>query len=203
MPLVDLAGLAVAVDVQHLYRRSKPRDQGCDFVLPDGTHISEAHATAIYAGALTATLRGLGARVLTNDPASGILIGEYWERGRAAAAWGAQAYIACHLDAGRGSYALAEAMTGSQGIPLAQRLVNMLPVRFPSILASSVRVLERPARGVVCIEAFSPHGAAVICEPFFGDNPAMAGLFQSPELARIGEALALGVASWWIATRRS
>jgi N-acetylmuramoyl-L-alanine amidase len=200
----DLASLSVAVDVQHLYRTDHPRDRGTIFTLPDGTHVAEGDAATLYAAALTRRLRDRGARVLENDPPRGILCGTYGERNRAAAAWGAHVYLACHVNAGRGSYAEAEAMRGTEGERLAPRVMTLVALRVPAVLSFTYRLLEArvgrtpPSRGAVCVEAFPPGLAAVILEPFFGDNPHQAGLFLAPALAQIGEAIADGVGAWWL-----
>lgn len=200
----DLAGLSAAVDVQHLYRTDKPHDQGAIFTLPDGTHVAEGHAATLYADALARRLRERGVRVLTNNPALGFLCGTYPERNRQAMAWGAQVYLACHVNAGRGSYAEAEAMRGSEGVRLAERVMGPVASRIRPVLSYTSRQIEPrlggrpPGRGAICIETFPSGLAAVILEPFFGDNPHQAGLFLAPALAQIGEAIADGVGAWWL-----
>lgn len=196
----DLSGLRVAVDVQHLYRTDRPHDQGTLYVLPDHTHITEGQAATVYAAALAGQLVEWGAETLTNDPARGILTGTYPERNRAADAWGAHVYLACHVNAGGGSYARAEAMASSpDSMALATRVLGPLTNQVPVILAGTVAPLRRGDRGPICIDHFPLERAAVILEPFFGDNPRNADLFLGPNLQRIGCCLAAGVAWWWAA----
>jgi N-acetylmuramoyl-L-alanine amidase len=197
-PLPPLAGLRVVVDVQHLYREHKPHDEGTVYVLGNGLHVTEAHAALGYAGALTAWLTGQGATVLTNDPKHAMLVGYYSARNRVANAFEAHAYLACHLNAGRGSYAALEAMTVSAGLGLADAIgLALVTPAFPAILHYKVVRLSQGMRGAACIEACAASVAALVVEPFFGDNPRHQPLLLAPELKRVGEAIGHGVASWW------
>jgi hypothetical protein len=199
-----LAGLKVAVDVQHLYRASHPGDQGTVYTLPGGAHVSETHLSSIYALALVVWLRARGADVLTNDPRSNTLTGDYWTRNRVAIGWGAHAYLACHVNAGRGHYAEAESMKGSPGAGLSRWIVSQLYRLGPFILDVRTPELVRGDRGAVCIESFhrdapgvSVVAAAALVEPFFGDCPAHQVLFASSRLADVAAAIGEGVARWW------
>lgn len=190
-----LAGLRVAVDVQHLYRKSHPRDRGACFTLAGGFKVDEAEAATRYALALTAWLAARGADVLTN--ASPALRGEYPERNEVAKHWGAHVYLACHLNAGRGSYARLEYIAGAAAVPLAQAIEAELVADFPEILSANLVALSPGQRGAVCIEEFRRDRPALILEPFFGDNPRMQGLMTTARLLAIGEAIGAGVAKWW------
>lgn len=193
-----LAGLTVAVDVQHLYRPSKPNDQGALFTGPDGGKTSEAQLSTVYAGALCEWFRARGATVITNDRTAGVLVGEYWTRNHQAAALGASVYLACHVNAGGGRYAMVEHMRGSPGGALGLAIVAMLSSLVPELTGNKVKPLARGERGAVCIQGFPGDlGGAVLLEPFFGDYPAHRPLWSALRLAGIAGAIGEGVARWW------
>jgi len=200
---VRLEGLRVAVDVQHLYKTSNPLDRGAIFELPGGFHLAEAQAVAVYAQALCAWLQARGAAVLTNQPAAQVLVGSYYRRQKAAEKWGADAYLACHIDAGKGSYALLEYVVGSAGMVLGSRIGARLCEDFPEILSHKTVSLSPPARGYACISGFPTDRAAVLVEPFFGDNPRQQGLLSTPNLIAVGESIGEGVARWWESVKAS
>jgi len=191
-----LSTLRAAVDVQHLYRTGKhAADRGTRFELPNGTHIFEADAATIYAAALTAWLRSRGASVLTNDPTKRELVGPYEARQFQAAPF--NCYLACHLNADGGSYASIEYMAGTAADKLALSIGREIVRDFPTIgRARSVPLTPRD-RGSVCIRFIPTPNAAVIIEPFFGDNPAMHELFAAPQLHQLGETIGEGIAQWW------
>ncbi len=196
-----LAGLTVAVDVQHLYRPSHPGDQGSVYTDAAGFHVTEAHLATVYALGLAQWFQFRGARVLTNSPARAVLVGDYWTRNAQAAAYGASVYLACHVNAGGGRYGAVEYMKDTPGGALALAIGATLPRAVPEILGCKAIALARGDRGAVCIEGFLPRcGAAVILEPFFGDTPAHRPLWASPQLAVIAAAIGDGVARWWTNT---
>lgn len=194
-----VAGLKVVVDVQHIYREGKhARDRGSVYALANGLTVTEASAATSYAAALAAFLEAHGAAVLTNDPAHGILVGPYSRRNLAARDFGAHAYLACHVNSGRGSYAAWEYMSTTIGADLAGALLPVMRNAFPlEILASKRVALSTGQRGAVCIERTAASCATVLCEPFFGDNPRHQGLLAAPELVKVGEAIGAGVLEWW------
>ena len=200
--LPRLTDLRVAVDVQHLYRVNRPRDRGAVFRLADGSKITEAHAATLYAQALTQRFRDHGASVLTNDPVRGVLVGYYSTRNRAAGLWGAHVYLACHLNAGGGSYALCEAMSATIGVGLAKHVATGLAEACPGIQFGRTATLHHGERGAVCIERVPASTAAVLLEPFFGDSLPHQYLFAAHQLVRIGETIARSVADWWLAVGR-
>jgi len=187
-----LTGLRVAVDVQHLYKPTE--DRGAVFRLGDGTTVTEAHCATIYAGSIAGWLARRGADVLTNDPVRRILVGRYSARIREASAWGANAYLACHVNSGGGSYARVEYMAGTD-VRLAQRVAGELLSAFPELKRADSYPLSPGARGAVCIAAFP--GSAVLLEPFFGDTPAHQDMMAAPRLVFLGETIARAVADWW------
>jgi hypothetical protein len=177
--------------------RATPNDRGAIYTLANGTTTSEAGAALLYALGLRGFLETRGAVVLTNDPARGILVGPYSTRHHAVNVWKAHAYLACHLNAGRGSYALMEHMSMTEGKVLGWAMGQALVDAFPLIVEHRVQALKSDDRGAVCIERVEAPCLAVLCEPFFGDNPRHQDLLAAPELKRLGEALGEGVASWW------
>lgn len=194
-----LEGLKVAVDVQHLWKPPPhDGDRGSLYTLEDGTHVTEAHCTTIYAMSLCAWLTARGASVLTNNPARHVLIGFYSERCRAALHWGAHVYLACHLNAGRGSYASLESMAETPGLNLGIWIGEELRRASSLILSTRTVALKLGERGAPCVQAALPPCAAVIVEPFFGDNPRQQILMTGPGLAQVGEAIATGVGNWWL-----
>jgi N-acetylmuramoyl-L-alanine amidase len=200
---VRLEGLRVAVDVQHLYKSSNPLDRGAVFELPGGFHLAEAQAVTVYAQSLCAWLAARGAAVLTNHPAGQILTGSYYRRQKAAEKWDAHAYLACHLDAGNGSYAATEYPVGAAGIALATRIGSRLCDDFPEILSYKTVSLSPQARGFACVGGFRTDRAAVLVEPFFGDNVRQQVLLSTPNLVAVGESIGEGVARWWESVRES
>lgn len=194
-----LDGLRVAVDVQHIYRAGdRAGDWGATYALANGTHASEAAAALLYAAGIRAWLRARGATVLTNDPLHGILVGSYPQRNRAADAWRADLYLACHVNAGRGGYTLAEYRSEVKAsAPIGRVITHKIRGAFAqSITAERVMPLAAGQRGYVCIgQCLCP---ALILEPFFGDNPKHQGMLLPTELVRLGQAIGAGVTDWWL-----
>lgn len=197
-----LVGLNVAVDVQHLYK-PKPHqfDRGTRFVLANGTGIFEAQAATVYASSLVAWSRARGARVLTNDPNNRDhlpqLVGSYPSRNREADKWGADVYLACHVNAGSGHYARTEYLAGTGGARLGYRIDMALTGEFQELAGHSEVALSPGQRGCVCIGAFPRTKRAVLLEPFFGDQPRHWPLFSPPELVHLGETIGAGIADWF------
>lgn len=195
-----LAGLRVVVDVQHLYRTGdKARDQGAVYRLADGRHLTEGQCAAQYGAALSCWLRGRGAAVLTNDTGSRRLVGPYSRRHAEANAWAPHVYLACHLNAGRGTYCAVEYMAGSAGARLADWICRGLLDAFPAIRGHKAVALMPGQRGAVCISGVA-HGAPLILEPLFGDTPSHQFMLTGPELKRLGETIGQGLMAWWRAT---
>ncbi len=197
---------AIAIDVQHLYRTGPlAGDRGARFTLPDQRTIYEADAVTLYAQALAEWLRAWGATVLVNDPLRGRLVGPYGRRNREATLARADAYLACHLNAGRGEYALCEYMatlpaaTQAQCQALADWILTG-GINAPEIRGRQVRRLKDGERGAICIKNVGPFIPALILEPFFGDQPRHQPLFETARLQLLGREIGQGVAAWWRAT---
>ena len=192
-----LAGHVVAVDVQHLYRDGlHALDRGSRFALAGGGHVWEADCALHYATALAASLTSFGARVITNDPRSAFLIGPYSRRQAQAMALGADTYLACHLNAGGGSYGLAEVCVPFSRL-LATTMLDALAEAVPAVSGIQIRDLKPGDRGAVCIRGFT-RGPAVLLEPLFGDCPAHQPQLSLEGLTLVGEALARGVVARYV-----
>jgi len=193
-----MAGARVVVDVQHVYRTGlHARDQGSVYTLPNGSHVAEAALSGTYAAALVAALRARSAAVLTNVPTRGVLVGPYERRNREANAFDAHAYLACHVNAGGGTYGAAEYMVGGGGQPLAQRIGLAVTATFPEVRGWKCVPLMDGQRGAVCIQAVDARRVALILEPFFGDCPAHVSMMGAAALQGLGEAIAAGLSEWW------
>lgn len=194
-----ILSLRVAVDVQHLYRPHLPNDQGSVYRLTDGSTVTEGHAATMYAEAIAAHLRAAGAAVLTNPDLSGY----YSARQRHASEWGAHLYLACHVNAGGGAYALiehmpVEAMPGLAALDtsdLARRIGLGLSDQVAGIIGWRQVELAPGARGRVCVAGFT--GPHALLEPFFGDNPQHQPLLAAPKLKLIGDVIGSAVVNWW------
>lgn len=194
---LELLGLRVAIDVQHIGRPWPHRgDRGTKFaIVASGTYIWESDCALLYARACAEWLKVRGADVLENDPA---VRQSYYRRNLEASAAAASVYLACHLNAGHGSYALLEHMKGALGAAvLGDHIGPQLVRTFPAILSHQVRALESDQRGAVCIRACDPTVAALIVEPCFGDYGPHQALLIAPMLQKMGEAIGQGVAAWW------
>jgi N-acetylmuramoyl-L-alanine amidase len=194
----SLAGLKVAIDVQHIGRPwPHAGDRGTRFLMvATQATLWESDCALQYAQAAGRWLRERGAQVRDNHPA---VLATYSTRNRTAAAWGCDAYLACHVNAGNGNYPLTEHMSGAygQGQYLGAAIGNALHLAFPVLLNPRSAPLLVGQRGAVCIESVPLQVAAVIVEPFFGDNPSHQSLMTAPQLQAVGEAIAQGVAEWW------
>lgn len=192
-----LAGLRVAVDVQHAYRSGvHALDRGSVYRLADGTKRLESDLAAEYARALCAAMAAGGATVWTSDPTMDLLVGPYSRRQKQATALGANLYLACHVNAGHGSYPVVEMMEGTPGRTMATVIVRELG-ELPGLINRRVQRLSRLDRGAVCVRGFTA-GPSLLLEPFFGDNPTHEWLMDHVGLQAVGQAIARGVAMAWI-----
>jgi len=191
-----LLGLSIAVDVQHLYRTGlRAKDQGAIYKLEGGGKVTEGWAATQYALALSRFLEDRGARVIRNDPKTNVLVGPYSRRTSQAQSAGCQAYLACHLNAGKGYYALTRYLNPDPAQFLATCIAHQLDTDFAEILGGKVLVLAPGDRGRVCVAGFG--GAGVLLEPVFGDTPAQQTLLTALGLSRVGQTIGAGVLWWW------
>lgn len=181
------------LDRQHLGKPSKPGDHGAVHGALRETDLTEG-----YIAAAAETLRAAGVEVLV------LTEGEYADRHRQAIAWARTlaercAYVACHVNAGGGRYALAEYDGRSKaGAKLAAALSDAC-ASLPGISAGKVVPLAAGERGWICIDGiYAGPGqlSGAIFEPGFIDAPAHAALWTSEGLRLVGQTLAAGVLAW-------
>ncbi len=185
--------MLVAVDVQHRYRGGiHAKDRGTRFTLANGGVTWEADAAEGYAAVLADALEAGGFQTMRNDPARGTLIGPYWRRHVQAKAAGAGLYLACHVNAGGGSYGLTEFVAGTNSGALANGIVAALDRDIAQVLSGHARVMVPGQRGYGCLP--STRGG-VLLEPFFGDKPSHQSLFDRSGLALVGTSIARAVAA--------
>ena len=186
--------MLVLLDRQHLGKPSKPGDHGA-------VHgaLRETDLTDGYIAAASAALRARGhvVAVLTE--------GEYGQRhaeaiARAKAHPGmAAAYLACHVNAGGGTYALVEHDARSAG---GKRLADALAAGFavlPGVSRGKVIALHAGECGWVCLDGIYAGPStlsAALLEPGFIDVPAHAGLWTAAGLERVGAAISRACERW-------
>jgi N-acetylmuramoyl-L-alanine amidase len=203
--------MRVAIDVQHAFKPwPLQNDRGAVFRLQDGTHVTEFSLAWQYATALAETLERAGHQVLRNAPGAQFpLTGWYSARARQAAAWRAQLYLACHVNAGGGSYALlSTAQDMSVDVPPSDVAAWSVSGRIATALRATGMVtagktagLTVTSRGYACISVARRLGIpAVLVEPFFGDNPGVMILDHPAFCAEIGQAIAAAVIDYARAT---
>lgn len=212
--------MILILDIQHTGRASKPGDMGAAYDL-DGDGVTgengerEVDLVRGYAAAAVRHALALGWTVHTLES------GEYSERHRRAAelATGPAAYLACHVNAGRGSYGLVRPdYLSSGGGRLAEAIARELgglgeitrarvePL-YPSATAAKAagRDASTPdraawwTRGWSCIDGIyqGPAGlSGVLVEPFFIDSSGHKPLTAPEGLDRVGRALVDGVRRW-------
>lgn len=127
--------------------------------------------------------------------------GGYDARHRQALAWAATTpgpalYVQCHVNAGGGGYGLVEfdrrsAWGSTAAMHLAHALIGLVG-------AAKTNPLDPGERGWVCIDDIyaSPTMCGLIYEPGFIDTPAHAALWTAEGRAKVGAALAAGIAAY-------
>lgn len=183
--------MPVILDRQHRGRASKPKDAGAAF-----GGLVEADLVERYIAVAAAELRRLGHRVEL------LVDGEYGDRHRRAnelarSSAERSAYVACHVNAGGGRYALVEHDARSKGgkaaaVVVADELTRLLA---PEVNGGKVVPLDAGTRGFSCIDGiYAGPGqlCAVLFEPGFIDTPSHAALWTTAGLSRVGLALAAG-----------
>lgn len=181
--------MRVILDRQHRGRASKPKDAGTAF---NGN--VEADLVERYIAVAVQELRRLGHRVDV------MLDGEYGQRHVAAIAIAKVSaepvlYVACHVNAGGGRYALVEHDARSKGGAAAAAVVarEFASRLTPEVNTGKVVALSAADRGFSCIDGIYAGPAnlsAVLFEPGFIDSSQHAGLWTTAGLSRIGVALA-------------
>ena len=185
----------IILDRQHRGRASKPKDAGAAF-----KGYVEADLVERYIAVATQELKRLGHRVEV------LLSGEYGSRHVEAIALAKASkerclYVACHVNAGGGRYALVEHDSRSKGGAAAAAIVaREFALRLaPEVNTGKVVALGSADRGFACIDGIYAGPAnlsAVLFEPGFIDSSQHAGLWTTAGLSRIGVALAAGCDAW-------
>lgn len=183
--------MIVVLDQQHIGRKSRPGDRGATNGL-----LRETDLTRAYIDVAWAELRRQGHQVHILDT------GEYAERQAQANALAAQnpavphVYVACHVNAGKGTYALVEHDSRSRaGLAAATRTAQALEA-LPEIKAGKVIGMVPATRGYACIRDIYDGPAnitAILYEPGFIDAPAHQALWTPEGLRRVGMALVVGL----------
>lgn len=186
--------MLVVLDRQHLGKPSKPGDHGAIYGALRETDLTDGYIAAARA---SLERHGHDVQVLAE--------GEYGPRQRSAVALARLrrdrvAYVACHVNAGGGTYALAEYDERSEGgCELAHAVAALKQRGLPGITAQRTAPLGPGSRGWVCIAgiyAGPPNLSGVIFEPGFIDAPSHAPLWTAAGLVQVGEALAAGCMAW-------
>lgn len=199
--------LRVAVDVQHGWRPAPHKgDRGARFVCADGTVRWEIELALEYAQGIVRELRAVGVPVLVNDPAAGTLVGRYSDRARQAQGWGATVYLACHVNAGEGRYALSgfTHLGGTDLLParssrIGVEILTQLRDRFTALRGGELKRYGPLTFGGGTIRPAARLGiASVLVEPFFGDN-ALHRAQLIPQLGELGATIGRAVKAAWLA----
>lgn len=169
----------------------------------------------VKAAAEELAIGGAPVRVLSEGP--------YHERNQDDLVATADLYVACHVNAGRGTYALAlhdhgreqaraacafilnelhqlpgitHARRGEWGHPRPQADAYQ-PLSPPMTVGSrTFHVQAWPERGRVCIAEVPEEVPALVVEPFFIDTPSHRPLTQRRSLREVGRRLAQGILAW-------
>ena len=195
--------MLVILDWQHQGKPpQKHRDRGASCEI-DGVRVHETDLTRGYIDAAAKALRDAGHSVHILEQ------GWYAERHAAACALSLElerpgAYVACHINAGGGSYAATYYDQRSKGGErLAGCIASALGERLPEVTKSKARSCgpEKSGRAWGVFRGIWPGPmwlSGVCFEPAFIDCEEHWPLFTSEGLERIGQALAVGVMRWGV-----
>ncbi len=148
----------IAIDVQHLGKPNKPVDRGASY----GGY-QEADLVLRYATLAFQELTAKGYEVFL------ITSGTYAERHEWINRHGIDLYLACHLNAGGGSYSLVEYYYDAG--QRTRELAHIMADNFKAILGTSaakVWEIAKDGRGAACLKNTKP--SALLLEPLFIDN---------------------------------
>lgn len=200
--------MIVIFDRQHYGKPGKPADRGAAYDL-DGDGVvesqeQEANITPLYYLPAKAELERLGHSVYLLDS------GWYPDRHKQANAIATQnagkrvAYVACHINAGGGSYsAVLHDERSRGGAGLASAVSNALLLASLSGVtkhlvhgSSATNVWKRGFTTIAGIYSGPSNIAGICFEPFFLDNPKHQWLATVEGGQAVGKALAIGLANW-------
>jgi len=148
----------IALDVQHMGKPHRPYDRG-------------ASCAGYYEADLVLRYAGLAYQQLVAKRYEVFLLtsGRYSERHEWVNKHGVELYLACHLNAGGGSYSLVEYYYDAG--QKTREIASVFADCFRRVLGTSnAKVWEIPkgGRGAVCLEGTRP--SALLLEPLFIDN---------------------------------
>lgn len=166
----------------------------------------EADLTPFYIAAARAHLESAGTAVRIIDPLTDGPRLSYGARQERAKWWAKQhpdhelVYLACHLNAGGGDYAITgHDPRSASGRAVAQFIALQLAT-LPPVSRSRVEALRDAwARGLPCIEGvYSGPGnvRGVLLEPLFVDHREHVKFIEAGGLTQVGNAIADGLLAW-------
>ena len=147
----------VAIDVQHMGKPHKPLDRGASYQGYQEADLVLKYATLTFQ---ELTRKGYEAFLITS--------GSYTERHDWINKHGIDLYLACHLNAGGGSYSLVEYCWNAG--EKTKKLAHIMADNFKNTLGTSaakVWEIAKGGRGESCIKNTRP--SALLLEPVFLD----------------------------------
>lgn len=190
------------LDIQHAGRASRPSDMGAAYDLDGDGHVGEAGEREVdlvrgYVEAARSALTRCGhtVAVLTD--------GEYGTRHaeaiRLAKTANKAVYLACHVNAGRGRYALVRPDSRSTGgARFARTLLRHLE-GVAELPTGKLWPMGPTDRGWSCIDGIYDGPAwlcGVLVEPGFIDSPQHRRLWTPAGLVEVGTAIAAACHEW-------
>ena len=167
---------------------------------------SEADLTPIYYTRAAEVLSTAGAGVRIIDPLTDPPRLSYGARHERVKWWAREAgtqvvYLACHLNAGGGNYAVTgHDHRSSSGRAVARAIAARLG-GLPAVARSRVEARTGSwARGAPCIQGVYDgpvHLRGVLLEPLFVDHREHVQYIEAGGLAEVGQAIADGLLDWW------
>ena len=184
--------MLVILDVQHIGKPHRPDDRGA---CHDGDE--EAGLAMRYALSADKRLRHHGHKCII------VAEGHYASRWDRANAYGAQVYVACHVNAGGGDRAeiyYDHRTSPDGGVLLASKVGEFLQLALEGLEVRTIaarpmqdgQAKDAPSRAFNTFKGVIPH--ALCFEPYFIDGP-QADLFRQ-SLGIVGYALADGINAW-------
>lgn len=186
--------MLVILDRQHRGRARKPNDSGAVY-----GPLVEADLVEQYISFAMLELTALGHSCMQ------LMTGEYSERhvqaiNLAKGHGGRTLYLACHVNAGGGRYALVEYdIRSGKGKAFASLLAREFPRHLNEASLGKTVALSTGERGHICIAGIYSGPAdmcGVIVEPGFIDSVTHAPLWAPDGLQRIGKAIAHACDIW-------
>tara|TARA_R100000654_G_scaffold73709_1_gene106857 strand:- start:12287 stop:12871 length:585 start_codon:yes stop_codon:yes gene_type:complete len=187
--------MTVYIDVQHMGDPVKKGRMGAAF--GEDINQTEAYYTSLYAFWMGMYLRQRGHEVINISDGQykdrHARVNYYDERNRNSDT--PSVYIACHLNAGGGSYAAQFYDSRSATGKILANLMNEGLLNLPQI--QSVKSIpchneDWTKNAFYCIKRIG-YPVAICCEPLFIDHPPHKELLTVDGMKKLGEAMALGI----------